>query len=848
MLCGSYVDFVIRFHVVDGNLLYANHFNIVFLFPKSIALKNPTLKILCVSLLSFFVFTLRAQEVDVESLNNRVFKFINEQRQAAGLEDIVSSQVLENAAQDQSNYCSETKQETNTQKELKKSTAALRVTFFGGIKDGIPQEIIFSEVTKSSKGVEYTAEELAERVTRKLNKTNFRKIFLRPDLYYTGVGTSFDPLTNKVFFCIVLGDINIVNNTAAHSKDLDKNYKVSTHGGHWWWRRMGCRVSCIFGKCDEGTVCGQYDDLKELFSKVDIDKGFYIKDKKLYLREDYKKYFVSEEKNTTRLIADKNDRLLVSIIERSQFPCNTTYNISVGSNTQAGLEISLKPVTLAQLSAKGDLLVDKLPKGFSEDFEIGLKVVKYCDEKVQCDVWTFYDKLNRLKTHFHPAEYTNMPFVLDTQTAKVPEPFVEVKALSFIIPFEKNKFDYKQSDIDPFIDSLNEPKFVIQEIRITAYSSIEGDSVKNFELQQKRAASIVKVLEQQQAGAKIKYVVKNGDTWNLFRKQILLTNYYYLADSGLTAVNARLNKDTALLRKLEHILKEERFASIEMRVSFDLKKLKEDDYWMYRMQKALDKKDLKRALSNQTALIKLYQENKISYEKLMSQNLPNEVKYISLLNNKYLYTKDPEEQIKRFEELLKTDPNNPIVKYNYLAMKMNALNALNEDQRREELHILASLFSSLNATAIPGRLYNTLRARFHIVSNENSNRKSKKPETYNNVKDLSKNSPVIEALALADYYADMKRFDIAAQILFDHYNEVSPEEDAKICQEYSLRILYYGKASGNAAFDKQYHNVFKKLQKCEPALFCEIFSKNQVSFKFFENLHVKKMFCDQCQK
>ncbi len=794
-------------------------------------------------LLLLFGSMASAQEVDVDSLNSALFHHINTQRIAAGTEDLVSAEVLENAAQDQANYCVQIKAETPEQKELKKSTASLRVTFYGGIKDGIPQELIFSENTKNSKGVEFTTSELLTKLIKKVDKTTFKKIYTRPDLYYVGVRCSFDPVTTKIYFSVLMGDINILNNAAAHSKDLDKKYKVSSHSFHWWKRRVGCRINCIIGKCDEGTVCNTYDDLKELYSKINIDKGFYIKDKKLYLREDHKKYFISEERNTTKLIADKNDRLLVHIIERSQFPCNTNYNISVGASTQAGLQINLKPITLSQLNAKGDLAIDKLPEGFSDNFEIAFSVVKFCDEKLKCEVYNFYDKLNRLKPYFTPVAFEDLPLLLDTQTTKTPEPFLEVKTLSWNIPFERNKFDYKQADVAPFIDSLNEPKFIIQEVKITAYSSIEGDSLKNAELQQRRAASIVNVLEQQQSGNKIKYTVKQGDSWNIFKKQIVLTNYYYLADSSLSAVRQRLNSDTMLLRKVERLLQDERFASIEMRVAFDLKKLSEDDYWAYRIQKAIDKKDVKRALSNQTALVRLFEQGKVSYEKFMAVPIPADKKYISLLNNKYVFIKDPVERLNKFEELRTIDPNNSTIKYNYLAIKLNAIGSLDNNARREELQVLSSLYSSLTANTLPPALYNTLRSRFHPVLADS--RKSKKGESYNSIKDLSKNSPVLEAVFLADYYADQKRYDLAAQILFDHYAEINDDYKA-LCREYCLRMLYFGKSSKNEAFDKQYAAVFKKLSRTNPEVFCEIFTLSKVSFKFFENLHIKKLYCDVC--
>ena len=785
-----------------------------------------------------------AQEVNTDTIQAGIFNFINEQRIANGQEAMLTADAVDKAAQDQANYCSEIKQETPLQKELKKSNASLRVTFYGGIKDGVPQEIILAEAT-NSKGHTLSDEQIIGKLIKKLNKVNFRKIFLRADLYYLGVGTSVDPLTNKIFVCIVMGDINIINNTAAHSKDLDKQYKARTFAFYWWWRRMNCKVNCWFGKCDDGTVCGQYDDLKEIYSKVDIDKGFYIKENKLYLKEDFKKYFITTEKNVRTLIEDNNDRLLVYIIELSQFPCNTSYNISVGSSAQTGLEIGLHPITLAQLSAKGDLMIDKLPKGFSNNFEIGLKAVKYCDEKVKCDVWSFYDKLNRLKPYFKPVAYENLPVVIDTQATRLPEPFMEYKQLSFRIPFEKNKFEYRQDDISPFIDSLNEPNFVIQNIEIVAYSSMEGDSIKNVELQNKRAASIVKILEQQQSGAKIKYTVKTGNSWDIFKKQILLTNWYYLADSTPRQVNARLNRDTLLLHKIENLLVEERFATIQMKVAFDLKKLKEDDYWVYRFNKAIEKKDLKRALSNQAAMINLLQQGKMTNEIFQAIKIPEEPKYISLHNNKAVFIKNDKDRISRFEELRKLSPENPIVKYNFLVLKLNASADLPEDQRREELQILASLYSSINTSVIPTKSRNIINSRFFIITHDAH--KSKKPETYNAIKDLSKNSPVLESITLADFYADQKHFDIATQVLLDHINDVDAN-DKGLCKEYCLRILYYGKASGVPTFEKEYLPIFRLLQKTNPEIFCELFNQSKVSFKFFENLHIKKMYCDNCQQ
>ena len=91
-------------------------------------------------------------------------------------------------------------------------------------------------------------------------------------------------------------------------------------------------------------------------------------------------------------------------------------------------------------------------------------------------------------------------------------PVAESTVLSFRIPFKQGKYDYKKDDIEPFIKSLNQPDFIINELTISAYSSIEGSEKINKVLQQKRAESIVKVLKQRQK-TDIKTYIFTNDSW-----------------------------------------------------------------------------------------------------------------------------------------------------------------------------------------------------------------------------------------------------------------------------------------------------------------------------------------------
>ena len=54
--------------------------------------------------------------------------------------------------------------------------------------------------------------------------------------------------------------------------------------------------------------------------------------------------------------------------------------------------------------------------------------------------------------------------------------------------------------------------------------------------------------------------------------------------------------------------------------------------------------------------------------------------------------------------------------------------------------------------------------------------------------------------------------------------------------------------SESLKFEKEYLTIFRLLQKTNPDIFCDLFNQSKVSFKFFENLHIKKMYCDKCQQ
>ena len=142
------------------------------------------------------------------------------------------------------------------------------------------------------------------------------------------------------------------------------------------------------------------------------------------------------------------------------------------------------------------------------------------------------------------------------------------------IPFEKNKSEFQEADLQPFIKALQEPDFIVEGLYIYAYSSIEGDSVANAKLQQKRAESVVRIIQNQQK-SKISTTILNRDSWGLFLLENEDGKYADVVNLGKHKAINRINSDKNLLDELEPILARERFAQVIMDVTYDISGEKE---------------------------------------------------------------------------------------------------------------------------------------------------------------------------------------------------------------------------------------------------------------------------------
>jgi hypothetical protein len=164
----------------------------------------------------------------------------------------------------------------------------------------------------------------------------------------------------------------------------------------------------------------------------------------------------------------------------------------------------------------------------------------------------------------------------------------KTRTLKFTVPFETGKSDYNKKDIQPLIDSLHYDGFVIENVQVKAFSSLEGDSVINTQLQQKRGNAILKVLTERQKQPFSSKLSTHG-SMNQFRKQITenkeLSELYGLTNTDL------LKQINANPSKFEEFLKVQRRAEITMSVRIKVEQKNLGSYLLgefYRMRDSVN--------------------------------------------------------------------------------------------------------------------------------------------------------------------------------------------------------------------------------------------------------------------
>ena len=387
--------------------------------------------------------TREASSFDCLQLNKLLVNGINVFRLQNGFDSLDVNTVLENASLLSSVKMADVEKVDAT--ALIKSTPR-NLKASGGSGKG-EEIIIVSGKTPS------TADELAKTILLKWENSKKEKDIILNAVYtYIGVTCGVDKQEIRVYVSIMLGDYQSLNDGAKHKKELKVPFNTKSK-------------NLLNPDPRHCKNCDKFKDFEGLYDGLTVENG------KIYLT-------YNNIKNLKRLLKKPSDGLAVDIVQKEQYS-KEDYNII--DNTLRNKGVMLKVIKKDKLFSKNLIKPDNpkkknrevnklkvemgaLPKNINGPYELNLIVVQdgYVCRTVLRSYMEFADQESS------PIELLPMPESVGATNPPF-EPRSESALLSFDIPFEKNKSEFKKEDVQPFIVTMQEPDFIIDGLFVYAF-------------------------------------------------------------------------------------------------------------------------------------------------------------------------------------------------------------------------------------------------------------------------------------------------------------------------------------------------------------------------------------------
>ena len=749
-------------------------------------------------------------------------RVLNKVRIENKLDSVEYNPILAQAAAIQSADMAKNGKAELTNSKGKYKTTQKRVIAVGGTNK--TQELVLSTSIVKGKS-SMSPQELADAAFYKwrVGKQN-QSVIKNADWIYASPSVTIDESGKKAYISIVFGSFNTFNSGADKKKQLPVPYSSKT-------KKI---------KEPEDRSCNACKKFKDWDG---LAAGLYVENGKIYIK-------YANLKALSKFIRKSGDGLAIDIVQRAQYD-NPDYNILDNNLISKG--VLLKTVTMSKLYSKNrvkavkkgnrvvkatklDVMLGELPKKITGPYELNLLIIqdgKLCKTIIPSKVEQGDQESNSpLSMLLMPdsAAYFKPPF----------EPKSESTLLTFTVPFEKNKSDYKETDMEPFLTALQEPDFLIEGLYITAYSSIEGDAKSNEKLQKKRAESIVKALSKMQKEGVVTNV-KTTDSWNLFQMETEDGKYDYLAKMSKEKAISTINTKE-LSSELEPILGKERFAQIIMDVTYDITGNKEEKFSVSKFNQSMKKNDLKQCLKIQYYIGKQMRLQKYSDEASSKMNIAYDVKNSGLLNNqvvlKYMANNNvaSDEDYVEMKKLATLDPANNYIMFNNIFCAVKLDSTIGDGKVQNEMQ---KRIDEMYKTDVPKKYVDALNIewQFKIIeamdSAENSELVTQacieKIKQFYNIKESSWQNN----LKLAYVFTRFKDYKFAASLLAPFIVEQSVNEN-----------LLFAYASICAKMPELYKSrtFVLALQKAEEKnhdRYCKLFGAPYITFQVFDNPFVK---------
>ena len=651
-------------------------------------------------------------------------------------------------------------------------------------------------------------------------------ILFSPGCIFVGFGAELDELGRKVYIAMTSGNYYSFDNPEPQEEDLgefppeDKDYGLNPY---------------------DKKACKNVPK----YSYFGFQKGLFIKDEIIYIK-------TNQLKQLKKIIkTDSKDGLAIDLVQKDQYECG---NPNIVDYNWIHRGILTKPVYANKIydhneiegkEAKTTLLVElgELPYDFPDNPELNLLIIK--DKNVCLSVPPTPD----IKTNFKPfedIEYLADTVSINTSIDFIPEAVDDEFILRF--PFSKGNSGFSfEKDILPKLKTLNAPPFLIKEVNIAAFTSIEASSNRDMIKIHNESEQLVEEFQKYQE-AKIASDIITSNAWDLFRNDVIGTEYEYLAFKDPKEAIKEI-KDNHLAAELEPIFKNHRFAQVQVKVVYDLSGENEEEYVLHHFNTAIENEKLPLALSIQKYIIKSVLSNKYNSKAVMNQRIPLEDKFAGLLMNKlwlqfHLALISEDEFYSSLEKLKELAPSNQYIAFNYLnaAIQFEELyddytitKIQDQIEKLYQFNLSKSTIDALN-----------LEYQFKVIAtldtlNKPSDLLFQSLERIKNLSSLDdfswKNS-----LQLAQLFIDHKDYKFATRLLEVYV------EDTNVNEELLFTYLELGAYAEYKFMTPRFESALAKANDMNPKRLCNLFKgSNKFAYRFLENPNVKAVFCNSCK-
>ena len=760
------------------------------------------------------------QTFDANVLNKAIIIELNKFRESQKLDTFEISSTLEKAANELVlNFADEQPVKKKKKKKIDNPIAPILINNGGS---GYGFDFTIKKSTRSADGT-YTYEGISTDIVMTwCIRSNSEKLLADPKHLLVGVSSSISKNGRYIYLSVIIGSYLSENNGVNSISQLP-------------YTLPNIKSKLLPYDAKECRKIDRIENLQTWYEGVTESKG----------------EFIFNHPNIKKLssLNTKNSGLAIDIILPEQYLSQaqnlidySKANRGVLTKTMTGKKIMKKNALSKTTKTELSVSLGGVPTLPTQNYETNLLVIQnnhVCASLAPSFVVETSGKYAR-----------TLHILADTITVNNEfnyTPYPDSTLLSFRIPFDKRKYTYKTKDIEPFLKLLNEPDFIVYEIQISAFSSIEGVMQENDMLQQKRAESIVEALKTRQKEDIISQIETKA-CWEQFQSDILKTKHNVLASMSMKEAQDYI-RQYDLNRELEPILKNHRYAQIDLRITYDITGEKEQKYVLKQFHKALYAKNLPLALSIQKYIMKSIINGHYPLNIIQQQQVPWDKPFAGLLmNNLYMSIISDDAGLDQYEqqirELHNLDPRNEYILYNNILMRVLNTTFIDANLIEKTQNQIQSLYYKTFTKETVDAL--NMKFQFMVIrscdSIQNGDRiKLAAMERIKEIVDVRDESSE-NIMRLANVFIEEKDYDFALTILESFVENPTVEE------QLLFTWLSLCSFSPDKMLTRKFARVVKKAFDLNKEWALELFDGKHFSYRVFENPEVKKLYMENCGK